>query len=148
MSRPAIVRGSYISIAVEDADNPGTFLALCGLNTKNFVYQKNSSDEFIADCADPEDVPVRALNITGRQWDISGDGYHNRTQAGLLRDLMDEGSSRTFRFVMAEPAADAIDDGYWEGPAQLMNLNIGAGTGRATSAVAIASDGEWVWNDA
>jgi len=149
MARPQILRSTYIDIAVEEPALSGTFVTLCGLTTKSFTAQKNSEDQFIADCADPEDIPVRYLNITGRQWDISGEALWNRAQGVLMRSLADESTSRTFRFIIDEPATSDVDDGYYEGPAQLVNLQIsGSGSTNATGSVAIASDGEFVWVDA
>jgi len=150
MSQPDIVKGTYIDLLVEQPSDSGTFVRICGLSTKTFTYAKNSGDIFIPDCDDPEDVPIRRLNITGRQWDLSGEGFYNRAQASLIRTLVEEGSPRTFRFAVAEPAGDAIDAGYWEGPAQLMNVQYGgpAGGEYSTLSLAIASDGEWVWVDA
>lgn len=150
MARPAILKGSYINIMVEQTPGSGDFVILCGLNTKTFTAQKNSSDIFVPDCDDPEDIPVRYLNITGRQWDLSGDGVYNRAQAALVRELWEDGVSRMFRFQILEPATSSIDAGYYEGPAQVMNLQIGGPQGgeNSTLSTAIASDGEWNWVDA
>jgi len=150
MSQPDIVKGTYVDIMVENPVNSGTFTRFCGLSTKTFTYQKNSGDIFIPDCDDPEDVPIRRLNITGRQWDLSGEGYYNRAQAPLIRTLIEEGSPRKFRFAVSEPATDAIDAGYWEGNAQMMNVQYGgpAGGEYATFSASVASDGEWLWIEA
>lgn len=150
MSQPDIVKGTYFDLMVEDAAGSGTFVRLCGLNTKGFTYQKNSSDIFIPDCDDPEDVPIRRLNITGRQWDLSGDGLYNRAQGPLLRALIEEGSPREFRFAIGEPATDPVDAGYWQGPGQLTNLQFGGPGGGeyGTLSTAVASDGLWEWVEA
>jgi hypothetical protein len=150
MSKPDIIRGAYIDIAVEEPRDSGTFVKICGLTTKNYTQQKNSSDVFVPDCDDPETPPDRYLNITGFQRDISGDGLYNRAQAPLIRALLSETSSRTWRFILGEPAGDAIDAGYYEGPAQLMSATLGGPGGGEYSTISatIANDGPWVWIDA
>lgn len=147
MSLPSILKGTYIDVMVAEPAGSNTFVKLCGITTNTFTTQKNSSDQFIADCDDPEDIPVRLLNITGRQWDISGNGFMNRAQAPLIRTLLTESTARTFRVQIAEPDDEDIDAGYYQGPAQVMNAQIGRpeGSGYASLSVAIASDGEFVW---
>jgi len=147
MSRPSIVKGGYLTILVGDGAAPEVFTILCGFSTRTFTEQVSTSDDYIPDCADPEDVPVRVLNVTGRQWDLSGDGRYNRAQAELLRGLV--GVTKTYRFQVSEPTADNVDDGYYEGPAMITSRQIGATDGQnATSQISIASDGEWIWHDA
>lgn len=144
MARPDIVRGTYIDILIGNGAEPEVFTPICGLTTRTFREGVNTDDVFILDCADPEDIPVRRLNITGRQWDLSGEGLYNRSQAATIRAAM--GVSQNYRFVVSEPAADGIDDGYYEGAAVLVNREIGGGgQGFATTSLEIASDGEWVW---
>lgn len=148
MARPSIVKGTYIDILVGDGATPEAFSILCGLTTKTFTEQVNSSDIFIPDCADPEDVPVRRLNITGRQWSVAGEGSYNRAQGALIRSIV--GVTKNYRFVVSEPTGDDIDDGYYEGQAALLNRQIsGPGGGEfATASFQIESDGEWIWHDA
>jgi hypothetical protein len=147
MAAPDIVKGSYLDILVGDGGSPESFAIVCGLTTKTFTEAVNTGDVFVADCADPEDVPVRRLNVTGRQWSLSGEGLYNRAQAAMIRGLI--GVRHNYRFVVSEPTGDNIDDGYYEGAAVLVNRQIGGPQGaNATGSFQIESDGEWVWHDA
>lgn len=148
MAQPDIVKGTYIDILIGDGDTPEVFTPICGLTTKNFTEQVNTNDVFVPDCADPEDVPIRRLNVTGRQWDISGDGLYNRAQASVIRNAV--GVTKNYRFVVGEPTGDDIDAGYYEGPAMITNRQLGGSDGGSFASISltIASDGEWVWHDA
>jgi hypothetical protein len=147
MAAPDIVKGTYLDILVGDGASPENFTVVCGLTAKTFTEAVDTSDVFVRDCADPEDIPSRRLNITGQRWSLSGDGLYNRAQAGLIRGLI--GISRNYRFVVSEPSADNIDDGWYEGPAVLVNRQIGGPQGaNATGSFQIESDGEWTWTDA
>lgn len=150
MAQPDIVRGSYIDIMIGNGAGPEVFSIVCGLTTRTFTEQVNTSDTFVADCADPEDVPIRRLIPTGKQWSISGEGRYNRAQASVLRDAM--GVTKNYRFIVSEPDSDAVDAGYYEGPAMLTNRQIGGSSGEsgafASSSLQIESDGEWTWHDA
>jgi hypothetical protein len=150
MAAPAIVRGSYLDIAQGNGASPEVFAILCGLNTRNFTAQVNTSDSFVADCADPEDVPIRRLIPTGRQWSIGGEGRYNRSQRAVLEAGL--GVTKNYRFIMSEPSGDSISDGWYEGPAMITNLQFG-GSGAesgnfATVSIQIESDGEWTWTAA
>jgi len=147
MALPAIMRGSYINIMIGDGASTEVFSIVCGLTTRTFTEQINTSDSFIADCADPEDVPIRRLIPTGRQWSLSGEGRYNRAQAALLRGAM--GVTRNYRFDVAEPADDEVDAGYYAGPFILVNRQIGGTAGESgefsSSSLQFESDGEVVW---
>lgn len=142
MSVPDIVRGTYVSILVEDPGNPGTYLPLCGINTRTLTEQINTNDVFNRDCANPEDIPFRRLIQTGRQWDMSGSGQYNRALGGLLSGLM--GVRANYRFLIGEPAEDAVYTSYFGGPAMLTQRQITGSDGDfVQTELTIGSDGQW-----
>lgn len=144
MAQPAIVRGTYISILVEDDGSPGSFIPICGITTRDFTHQGQTKDVFTRDCADPEAVPVRRLIITGEQWDLSGGGQLNREQIPLANALMLV--TKNYRFVIGEPADDQVYGGYYAGPAMLTQKKItGADDEMAGIELTIGSDGTWDW---
>lgn len=146
MSQPDVVRGTYISIMVEDPDNPGTWIAICGLTTRDFTHQGQTKDVFTRDCADPEGVPVRRLIITGEQWDLSGQGSLNRSQLELLNGLMNVISP--YRFVLDEPADDEVFGGYYAGNAAITQKKITGSDDDMTSCeLTIQSDGAWAFTE-
>jgi len=148
---PQRLKGGYISVLVGDGANPEVYTKICGATSKGFTYQKNTTDDVLDPCDDPEAIPSRVLQVTGRQWDIALNIVYNRTQAALIRDLMASSDSSNFRFEFSEPVgSDAVDAGYWFGKAQVTNFQV-TGEGNAAYAsgtMAIASDGEWIWVDA
>ena len=146
MALPDILRGTYVSIMVGNGAAPEVFTPICGINTRTFTHQGNTSDVFTRDCADPEAVPVRRIIISGEQWDISGGGQYNRAQAALIRASMLV--RLNYRFVIGEPADDLVDGGYYAGPAVMTQMNLtGPDDDMAGIELTIASDGAWAWVD-
>lgn len=146
MSQPDIVRGTYIDILLGDGATPEVFTPVCGITTRQFTSQINTNDSFIPDCDDPEDVPIRRLIPTGRQWDLSGDGLYNLAQEAILRSA--EGVTLNYRFRIRRPAGSIVGTGYYEGPGMLTQRQIGGNSGNGefgSISLAIASDGTWVW---
>lgn len=143
--RPDIIRGTYFVLALGDAAAPTeNFDPLCGITTRQFTYQANTTDQFTRDCADPEDVPVRNLIVTGEQWSLSGDGSLNRAQIADIEAA--KGTPRNYRFYWTEPDDDEVFAGYYEGRAVLTNVTIGGNDDNfATLSVQIESDGEWTF---
>ena len=149
MDLPDIVNCTYIDVLMGDGNvdpGPEVFVAICGLTARNFTQQGNTNDVFVPDCADPEDVPVRRLVPTGKQWDLSGEGLMNLAQ----RDLIDDAwmVTKNYRFRVGRPAGSVVGAGHYEGPAMLTNIQWGGNTGGgefASASVAIASDGEWTF---
>lgn len=145
MARPDIIRGTYFILAMGDGATPTeAFTALCGISTRTYTSQTNTSDVFTRDCDDPEDIPIRRLITTGRQWSLAGEGQLNRAQ---LQDLLDaEGVTKNYRFYYTEPTDDEVFRGYFQGAAKLVNITInGNDEDFAGLSVQIESDGEWTW---
>lgn len=149
MARPDIVKGTYIDIAIGDGATPEVFTPFCGLTARTFTEQVNTNDQFVPDCADPEDVPIRRLVPTGKQWDLSGDGLLNLAQKSLVDAAV--GVTRNYRYIIGRPAGSVVGAGYYEGPAMITNKQIGGSTGDgqfASLSLTMASDGEWLWTNA
>lgn len=146
MAQPDIIRGTYFVLAMGDGGSPTeNFTALCGIKTRSFTQQANTSDNFIRDCADPEDVPIRRLIVTGKQWSLSGDGDLNRSQIDTINSAF--GITKNYRFYWTEPTDDEVFAGYYEGPAILTNVQIGGNDDTyATLSVQLESDGEWIFH--
>lgn len=145
MAQPDIIRGTYFVLAMGDGATPTeTFLALCGITTRTFSDQINTTDFFNRDCADPEDEPVRRLIVTGRQWSLSGEGSLNRENLDTI--IAAHGVTKNYRFYYTEPADDEVFRGYWQGPAKIVNRTInGSDDTFASISLQIESDGEWTW---
>lgn len=145
MSQPDIIRGTYFIVAMGDGGDPSEdFNPLCGITTKQFTYQANTSDQFTRDCDAPEDVPIRRLIVTGEQWSLSGNGSLNRA---LVADIeAAKGLTKNYRFYWTEPAGDTVYAGYYEGPAILTNVTIdGNDDAYAQLSVQFESDGQWTF---
>lgn len=147
MARPSTIRGTYISVLMGNGATPTeVFAVLCGLNAKSIAINVGTADEYVRDCADPEDVPVRELITTGKSWSISGSGVLNRTQFSDIEEAV--GEYKNFRFFIGEPAADNILNGYLGGEAVITALTVDGGDGSTANVdISIESNGEWTWTD-
>ena len=144
MAQPDIIRGTYFSLMLGDGATPEVFAALCGVTTRSFTQQANTSDTFTRDCADPEDVPIRRLIVTGKQWSLSGSGTLNRSNLADIQAAL--ALTKSWRFLFTEPADDEVYQGYYSGPAILTNITItGEDSAYATISLSIESDGEWTF---
>lgn len=144
MARPKILRGTYVNILMSDAATPATFYPICGLTTRDFTDQINTSDAFVRDCALPTDVPTRSVIGTGRQWDVTGSGWMNRTLLSKIDAVV--GVLNLYRFELAQPAGDLVYGGYYAGSGIMTQKKI---TGEDADFVkidlTIAGDGPWTF---
>lgn len=150
MAQPDIVKGTYLDILMGDGETPTeAFEPFCGLTTRTFTHQVNTTDVFVPDCADPEDRPVRRLNVTGEQWDLSGEGLYNLAQEEVVREAV--GVTQNYRFRVRRPAGSIVGTGYYGGPAMITSQQLGGNTGGGefgSVSLTIASDGEWTYTPA
>jgi hypothetical protein len=146
MAQPSIIRGTYFSLMARTATGPDVYTALCGISTRSFTAGVNTNDQFTRDCADPEDVPIRRAIVTGKQWDLSGEGTLNRANLETILGL--QAITENYRFVFTEPANDEVYQGHWTGPAILTNIAITAeDESFATISITLVSDGEWTFTE-
>jgi hypothetical protein len=144
MAQPDIIRGTYFSLLMGDGAGPEVFTALCGISTKSFTAAVNTNDQFTRDCDTPEDVPIRRVIATGKQWDLTGEGVLNRSNLEMILDA--QAVVKNYRFLFTEPADDEVYQGYWAGPAMLTNLQVTAEDENfANISINLVSDGEWIW---
>jgi hypothetical protein len=145
MAQPKILRGTYFSLGIGDGGSPETFTALCGVTTRNFTHQHNTSDVYTRDCADPENVPVRNLIVTGEAWSLNGSGVLNRDNLDTII-ATDDGQTHNFRFWFTEPSGDAVFMGHYQGPGIMTNFQINSEDANfANISFTIESDGAWTW---
>jgi hypothetical protein len=145
MAQPDIIRGTYFSLMLGDGGGPETFAALCGITTRNFTHASNTNDVFTRDCADPENVPVRNLIVTGEQWDLTGNGVLNRANLADIQ-AADDGQTHNWRYLFTEPTGDLVFQGYYQGGAIITRLEITAEDANfANISITLASDGAWTW---
>ncbi len=147
MAQPKIIRGTYFSLMLGNGAGPEVFTALCGITTRSFTSQTNTNDTFTRDCADPEDVPIRRVIPTGKQWDLSGDGELNRENLEALLAAND-GQPHNFRYLFTEPAGDEVFQGYFAGAGVITSLKIDSDDGQfAKVSISIASDSDWPFTE-
>jgi predicted secreted protein len=146
MAQPKILRGTYFSLMLGDGGGPETFTALCGITTRTFNHTRNTNDVYTRDCADPENVPVRNLIITGEAWSLTGTGVLNRDNLDTII-AADDNQTHNWRYLFTEPAGDLVFQGFYAGPGIITDFQItGEDANFANISLTINSDGQWAWN--
>jgi hypothetical protein len=107
MAQPDIIRGTYFVLMHGDGGGPETFVPQCGITTRDFTGQVNTTDVFTRDCADPVNVPVRRVIATGKQFDLSGNGVLNRALLAEANITSRSGWSASTSFRKAAASASA-----------------------------------------
>lgn len=126
--QPDIIPGQYFVLMRGNGATPTeVFTAVCGITTKNFTGQINTNDTFVPDCDNPEDVPIRRVTATGKQFDLGAEGTLNRSN---LQDMWNAlGTKGNWRLLFTEPEDDQVFQGYWEGRFLMNNFAVTAETG-------------------
>ena len=148
MAQPKILRGTYFSLMLGDGGSPETFAALCGITTRTFTHNRGTSDVYTRDCADPLDVPIRNLIVTGESWSLTGTGVLNRDNLDTII-AADDNLTHDWRYLFTEPTGDLVFQGYYSGPGIMTSFQItGEDANFANISLTIESDGQWTWNPA
>lgn len=147
MAQPKIIRGTYFSLMLGNGATPTeVFAALCGITTRTFTGQVNTNDVFTRDCALPENVPIRRVIATGKQWELSGEGVLNRSDLEAIQAEL--GAISNWRLLFTEPADDEVYQGYWAGAFMLTNLQVtGEDANFANISITLTSDSEVLFTE-
>ena len=141
MAYPNRVQRRRAVLKMGDGAEPENFTLICGIQTSGITAQTNTSDDFLADCADPEKIPVRFVIPTGEQWDLTGDGVVNLDNLSQLVDA--KGVTKNYRFEMELGTGQTGTPAVFEGPFMLTNIQIGGSEDNFASInVSFVSDGE------
>lgn len=146
MARPNTLRGTYVDILLAPAATPTVFTLLCGITTKSITEQVNTQDSFVRDCALPDDVPIRELILSGKQWSMRGSGQMNRDLMPVLDEAV--GALLNYRFFIKAKTGEVAPalNGYYGGVGAIVTKTINGDDGGFVGLdLAIESDGAWTW---
>lgn len=124
------VKSTKVTIARGDGENPEVFTTMCGLTTKGFQQTRATNDVTDWDCADADAAPIIVRDAGATDWSITGSGLLHRPLLELVQADYDSTDPTNYRFVF-DDGADSGEpiDGYYEGPAFITDLTIGAANG-------------------
>lgn len=144
MATAPTIRFGKMRIYVEDPDNPGDYLAPCGLTEKSFTLNQTNNEDTVPDCDDP-DAPAwvaRTPASLSAAW--SGSGVWTGEAYTIWRRLAL--AAAAFNVRVEFDTTGALGGGYYAGSAVLNSLGNSTSIGqRVQAAVDGASDGEWTW---
>lgn len=147
MAEPNTIEGRFFVLMVGDGATPSeVFTALCGLNGSQFNRTGQTNDRFIRDCAVPTALPWRKAVRTGKQVDITANGYFNIDNRAEVDALWME--NKNYRYVVYDD--DGVTPlGHYGGAGIATSINMGGDENDlGTIEITIASNGAWVWTDA
>lgn len=130
-------KGQLMLVKKQDADNVGTFIPVCGLNSKTFSINNGEIDVTTADCENPEAAVWKETLMGVKDVSISGDGFIEGGAAEVQMVALAMGDDNSDLFQVVIPRI-----GTFEGKFRL-NLEYGGETeGGATYSTSLASTGK------
>lgn len=139
----------FALVKLGDGGGTEVFTAICGMQNASINRTVNTQDRFVRDCAKPGEVPYRKVKVTGRQLDITGDGFTDKTNVATLNTAL--GLAKNMKVELYQ--TDGTDAGLlmgtfaFNGVLTAANMSIPR-DGDATADISIASNGSWTWTAA
>lgn len=150
MTKPIKLGFGNFKLWLEDAANPGTYIAPCGFNQRAMTITAATSETPDPDCDDPEAPTWLSRAVTSLSAEVTGAGVFALDGYSVWRNRMLAGLSFPIRVEFDDTGAHG--GGYWAGSAILTTLGhsvqLGNDANKTQANVALSSDGEWTWSDA
>lgn len=135
------VEFDFAQVLIGDGATPEVFTILCGIEDVSVNQSAETSDRYRRDCEKPGTVPSRKVVVTGRKWDITGNGVASAAMIPTLTANL--GIHRNYRVVGGRrDGTDAGETvGTFEGRAVLTSNNLAIGGEGGTGEITLAGDG-------
>lgn len=141
--------GKKLLIKIGDGATPEVFADDCLVNTeRGIAFSTESTPEVIPYCDTPDSPGWTVLTIDGLSAAINGAGKLHTASVKTWFNWLKSGLAKNIRVELVGVTL-ANGGGYWQGAFKLTTFEVtGPETGRATTTVALANDGEVTWVDA
>lgn len=132
----------FMIVKIGDGEATETFTAICGIENVQINEVANTSDRYVRDCAKPGAVPNRKTKTTGKQVDITGNGFSNADEIAGLRAALGIVGNYQIEGYQEDGTDTGALLGTYAGAFNLTanNLNVPR-DGDATMEITLASDG-------
>ena len=139
MARPTTFPFKDFLIKIGDGETPEVFTKPCGLSTQGIEFTKETNEQNVPDCDDPDMAAATERAVTSTSATVSGDGI---LAAEYLPDwwaFYEENGSRNIEVSLVGTSPNG---GKWTGAFILTTFNVTGTLGEKVSvAVEMLSDG-------
>lgn len=148
MSLP--VEADFALIKLGDGGSPTeTFAILCGIKDVSINRVANTNDRFVRDCTKPGEVPVRKVRTTGKQLDITGSGYIDKSHVAIFNTALGVSENYKIELYQADGTDAGVLMGTFAGAFVMTAANASIAQDSDSSAeVTLANNGAWTWTAA
>jgi hypothetical protein len=144
MAQPITVPYSKFILTIGDGATPTeAFDKPCGLTTQGVNFTKETNDQVIPDCDDPDLAPATGREVASTSAAITGEGI---LAAEFFPDWWAFYTSSAARNVKVALDTPAPNGGEWLGKFHLTGFNVTANLGEKVGvAIEMQSDGPVAW---
>jgi hypothetical protein len=127
-------------LLVEDPAVPGTYVKVCGLNSRGLSFQKNLNEVVTPDCDDDDAPAVTEYDVASSGWSISGEGVLTEQGAPVMEKFRAAGVPWNVKYELSYPGPLGLLT--YSGAAYLQSFELGASRGtRGTLTFSIQGSG-------
>lgn len=124
--------------------NPPVFSKLCGVTKGEISYEKETKDQAIPDCADPDKPVWKVTDVTGMGWKMKLEGLVTAAALPLIEAATLSGVATPIRFYLkgGNPGGSGGPDKVYSGSAHVTHSISGQIGERWQISIEITGDGE------
>jgi hypothetical protein len=131
---------SRMRLLIEDPAVPGTYVKVCGLNSRGLSTQKNLNEIVTPDCDDDDAPAVTEYDVASSGWSISGEGVLTEQGFPIMEKFRAAGVPWNIKYELSFPGAVGLVT--YSGVAFLQSLELNASRGtRGTITFSIQGSG-------
>lgn len=144
MAQANVTQASKLYIQLGDGGTPEVFSQPCGLNSRGLNLTKDTNDQIIPDCDDPDAPSWLGRVVVSLSGEATGSGVLDLDALPIWQDAFDSTEPVSARVGINVPPAS--NGGYYQGLMHLTAFNITGDQGDFIQvAVTLLSSGELTW---
>lgn len=127
-------------LLVEDPALPGTYVKICGLNSRGLSLSKELQSIITPDCDDDDKPAVTEYDVGSTGWSVSGEGVLTEEGFPVANKFYEAGIAWNIKYELAFPGL--LGTVIYSGKAFLQSLELNASRGtRGTITFSIQGTG-------
>ncbi|RYF30392.1 MAG: hypothetical protein EOO23_05260 [Comamonadaceae bacterium] len=97
MAKPTVLPFGAGIVYIGDGEDPEVFTKLCGFNSMSLTIEKDTNDNTVPDCDDPDAAAWQSTDVLSLAWSMEFEGVYAKESSDLIWAAVSTGQASNIR---------------------------------------------------